>query len=100
MVAERDRRAGGAGAGGAADSVDIAFRLVGHVVIDDVGDAVDVDAAGGDVGGDEHADLAVAERGEHALALRLRLVAVERLRGDTATWRAFARAYRRRAWCG
>ncbi len=45
-------------------------------------DAVDVDAAGRDVGRDQGADLAGAELGEHALALALRLVAVDRLGGD------------------
>ena len=42
----------------------------------DMADAVDVDAAGGNVGRDQGADLAGAERGEHALAMVLRLVAV------------------------
>ncbi len=42
-----------------------------------MGDAVDVDAAGGDVGGDQRADVAGAERRQHALAVVLRLVAVD-----------------------
>ncbi len=46
-------------------------------------DAVDVDAAGGNVGGNQRAQLAVAEGGEHALALILRLVAVDRFGGVT-----------------
>ena len=46
-------------AAGAADAMDVV--LVGHreVVIDDVRDAVHVDAARGDVGGHEDADLAL-----------------------------------------
>ena len=44
--------------------------------------AVDVDAAGRDVGGDEHAGFAGAERRERALPGALRLVAVDRLRLD------------------
>ena len=48
----------------------------------DVGDAGHVDAAGDDVGGDEHPDLAVAEGVERALAGVLRLVAVDHLGGD------------------
>ena len=45
----------GAGARGAADAVDVAFRDVRQIVIEDMGDAVDVDAAGGDVGRDQDA---------------------------------------------
>ncbi len=40
-------------------------------------DGVDVDAARGDVGGDQGADLAGLEGGEGALALALALVAVD-----------------------
>jgi hypothetical protein len=43
-----------------------------------VADAVDVEAAGGDVGGDEDVDLAVAQGLDGALALALLDVAVER----------------------
>ncbi len=82
MIAERDRDARVAGARGAADAMHVALGNVRQVVVDHVTDAVDVDAAGGDVGGDQHAHLAFAEVGEHALALILRLVAVDRLGGD------------------
>ena len=47
------------GARRAADAVDVGLGDVGQVEIDDVADAVDVDAAGGDVGRDQRADLAV-----------------------------------------
>ena len=39
-----------------------ALRVFGRVVVDDARDAVDVDAAGGDVGGDERLDAAALER--------------------------------------
>ena len=100
MIAERDRDAVGAGARGAADAVDVALRNVRQVVVDDMGDAVDVDAAGGDVGGDQRPQLAVAEGGERALALVLRLVAVDRLGRDAGLAAGCARPCRRRAWCG
>ena len=58
---ERDGDAGHAGTAGAADAVDVIVRLPGHVEVDDVADAFDVEAAGGDVGGDEDRDLAVLE---------------------------------------
>ena len=56
--------------------MDIGFRHVGQVEIHHMANAVDVDAAGGNVGGDQGADLAGAERRQHALAVVLRLVAV------------------------
>ena len=43
------------------------------------GDVVDVDAAGGHVGGNQHRQRAVGELGERALAGRLRHVAVQRV---------------------
>ena len=76
-VAERDGDAVGAGARGAADAVHVGLRHVRQVEVDDVADAVDVDAAGGDVGGDQRRDLAAAERRQRALALALRFVAVD-----------------------
>ena len=44
----------GARAARAADAVDVGLGHVGQVVVDDVRDAVDVDAARGDVGGHQH----------------------------------------------
>src|SRR6185437_10808479 len=81
-IAERDGDAVGAGSRGAADAVDIAFRHVRQVEIDDMGDAVDVDAARRYVGGDEDADLAGAEILERLLPRALRFVAVDRLGTD------------------
>ena len=79
---QRDRGAGRAGARGAADAVHIGLGLVGQIEVDDVADAVDVDAARRDVGRHQGADLAGAELAEHALALVLRLVTVDRMRRD------------------
>jgi hypothetical protein len=53
--------AGLAGAAGAADAVDIAVGGLGDVEVVDVGYAADVEAAGGDVGGDEDVDGAFAK---------------------------------------
>src|SRR6478752_9794964 len=79
---QRDRGALGTRARGAADAMHIGLRHVGQVEIDDVGDAVDVDAAGGDIGGDQRADLAGAEQSERPFAVVLRLVAVDGASGD------------------
>src|SRR5690242_21277246 len=50
------------GARGAADAMDIGLGHVRQIEIHDMADAVDVDAAGSDVGGDERADLAGTDR--------------------------------------
>src|SRR5581483_208084 len=61
LAAERDRVAGLAGSRGPPDPVDVVLGLLWQVVVDDVGDAGDVQAAGGDVGGDQDRQLAVLE---------------------------------------
>src|SRR5690606_41170041 len=53
---------------GAADAVDVGLLVLRALVVDHVGDVVDVDAAGRDVGGHEHVDLAGAERPQRLLA--------------------------------
>jgi hypothetical protein len=81
-IAESDGRSAGAGARGAADAVNIAFRLMRQIEIHHMRDVVDVDAARGDVGGDERADLAFAERFQRTLAGVLRFVAVDGVGGE------------------
>ena len=76
----RDADAGAAGAARAADAVHVALAVLRRVEVDDVRDAVDVDAARGDVGGDERVDAAGLELRERLLALALALVAVHRER--------------------
>src|ERR1700733_10529874 len=56
-IAERNGHSRRPRAAGAADAMHIRFGLVGQIVVDDVSDAVDVDAAAGDVGGDQHGDF-------------------------------------------
>ena len=67
-VAKADGDAFGAGARGAADAMDIALGLGGQLVVDDVSHALHVDAARGEIGGDQHAGTAAAEVLERALA--------------------------------
>src|SRR6185437_747742 len=83
-VAKRDRGTVGAGARRPADAVDVALGQIRQLVIDHMRDAVDIDAAGGDVGGDENARFAVAKAGKRTLARGLRFVAVDRLRANPA----------------
>ena len=52
-LGERDRHTFAAGPSHSTDAVDIAFRRRGHVVVDDMGEGVDIETASSDVGGDE-----------------------------------------------
>src|SRR5688500_2526394 len=83
-VAERQGDARGAGARGTADAMDVALGVGRQLVVDDVGDARHVDAARGEIGGDQHACAAAAEVVERLLAGVLRLVAVDRLGAHAA----------------
>ena len=67
---------------GAADSVDEIFGDFWEIVVDDVGDVLDVDAAGGQVGGDQDADAARLKIGQGGGALGLRAVTVNHGGGD------------------
>ncbi len=83
-VDEGDRDTGASGATGTADAVDVGLLVLGALIVDDVGDVVDVDAAGGDVRRDEDVDLAAAELVECLLACDLTEVAVHRAARETA----------------
>ena len=76
-ITQRNRDAGFASAGRAADAMDVSFRHFRQLEIDDVRDLIDVDAARRDIGGDQHADFRAAELLECAFALALALVAVD-----------------------
>src|ERR1043166_6905289 len=70
-IAQRYRRAVRAGARRAADPVHVGFRDVRQVEVHHVADAVHVDAARGDIGGNEGFHVAPAKQRERALALTL-----------------------------
>ena len=55
----------------------VVFGLFGHVVVDDVRDRINVNAARGDVCGDKHARLAFAEAAQGRFAFTLRAVCVD-----------------------
>ena len=65
------------GAAGAAHAVDEIFGQRGQIVIDDVRNALDVQSAGGHVGGYENAVIAFLESAQGLVALRLRAVSRE-----------------------
>jgi hypothetical protein len=58
-------------ASGAPDAVHVGIAVAGRVEVDHVGDVLDVDPAGGDVGRHQGVDLAALEPGKCALALVL-----------------------------
>ena len=65
------------GAPGAADAMDVILAVVGQVVVKDNFNVVHVEAAGGNVRGDEELDLAFAETAHDPFAHRLGHIAVE-----------------------
>jgi hypothetical protein len=67
-----------AGPAGAPDPVHVGLGVGGDVVVDDVRDPLDVEAAGRDVGGHQDVELAVPQLADGPLALRLHDVAVDR----------------------
>ncbi|MCY1403226.1 hypothetical protein D9M71_183960 [compost metagenome] len=75
---QRDRLAAASGTAGTTDAVDVVFLDVGQLVVDHVGQLVDVQAAGGDVGGDQDAHVVGLEVGQRLGARVLALVAVDR----------------------
>src|SRR5690606_29642992 len=75
---QRDDPAGLPRPGGAPAAVQVVLVAGGQVAVDHHVDAVDVDAAGGDVGGDQRLDPALAELGQRPGAHALRLAAVQR----------------------
>ena len=75
-----DQRIGDAGraaAAGAADAVDVIVGMPRRVEVEDVADALDVEPARGDVGGDEDVDMPVLEQVELGDPLRLFHVAMD-----------------------
>ena len=76
VVAKGDRLSRIARPRGAADAMNVSLGNLRQFKVDDMADAVDVDAARRDVGRNQRARLSAAESGQCALALALALVAV------------------------
>ncbi len=77
---QRDGLAIASGPAGTADAVYIVFLDIGQLEVDHVGQLIDVQAAGGDVGGDQHANVVALEVGQGLGAGVLALVAMDRRR--------------------
>ena len=74
---ECERVAGALCASRATDAMDIGVGGVGHVEVDDVRDAFNVEPARCDVSGDHDGEVSTFETGEGLLALSLRTIAVQ-----------------------
>src|SRR3984885_30671 len=83
-VDQRDRDTGLTGPAGAADAVHVGVPVVRALVVDHVGDVVDVDPAGRHIGGDQHVDVAGPELLQCLFAGDLTQVAVHSPDGETA----------------
>ena len=79
---ERDRDAVTTGTACAADAVHVVFGLTRRIEVDDVADAGNVNAAGGDVGRDQHTNTALTQAIKRAVTLRLVHVAMQSSSGD------------------
>ena len=64
---------------GAADAVNIAFRILRNIKVDNVGDVVNVDTAGSNVGSNQHINSALAEFLHYTVTLVLAQVAMQAL---------------------
>ena len=73
---ERGSNAGGAGSSGTADAVDEVLSHLGQVVVDDVSDVFNVDAAGREVRGNQDAEASLLKAFESRGALGLRTIAM------------------------
>ena len=83
-LGQGDRHALAAGPADPADPVHVRVRIGRHVVVDDVGELLDVQPSGGHVGGDEQVRGARPQPAHHPLALFLAHPAVHRFGPVTA----------------
>ena len=88
------------GAADAADAVHVGVGGRGHVVVDDVGELLDVEPAGRHVGRDQQLGRAAAQAVHDAVALLLGHAAVQGLGAVAATVERLGRARRPRCACG
>ena len=81
-ITEGESRSLRSGTAGPADPMDIGFRLIGKLKVDDMRKRIDIDSARGNIGGNQYADFSALKVGQRLLACPLGLVAVNRLRRD------------------
>jgi hypothetical protein len=67
----------GAGSSGPADAMNVSFRFIGKVHIDDEGDIFNVDSSSGHIGCHEDRESSLFEFGQGSFTLWLRAIAVD-----------------------
>lgn len=94
--ASEEAQAGAAtvGSARASDAMNVLFDVARKVVVHDVRDVLDVDAAAGDVGGNENADLSAFDVGQRLLSVALLAISVDALAVDAAEHKVAAQAVR------
>src|SRR5690625_3104358 len=88
-IAKRDGDTFGSGARGSPDPVNVCFRFVWKIEVDDHGNAFDIDAARRDIGRHQNANAAAPELAESALAGSLGFVSVDRFGTDSVSSQSF-----------
>ena len=91
-IAERQGNSLCARACRSADSMHVAFGFTGQLIIDDVGNPLDVNAAGHDIGGYQDFDTPSIEVRQRPLTCVLTLVGMNRIRGDAIFGEQLAQA--------
>src|SRR5450830_1254919 len=84
MIDQRHGNAVAAGTTGTADTVNVIFREFRQIVVEHVGDARHVDTASGDVGSDQHANLAATHAVQSAVTCALMHVAMQSSSSETS----------------
>ena len=74
------------------DAMDVHLGFVWEIVVEHVRDVFDIDAAAGDIGGDENKDFAVLESSQCLGSCRLALVAVDGICWNTHLGKLFCEA--------
>ena len=77
---QRDRASLVTGTTGPADTVNVILGRLGYVIVYHMRDRIDIDAAGGHVGRNQHVGVTVFKTQQRGFTLRLRAVAVNAVR--------------------
>src|SRR5271157_981264 len=96
LLSREERRSDAAFActSGATRSMDEVLSVLGQIVIDDVGDVLNVDAAGSQIGRDQHAMASLLKSEESGAPLGLRAVAMNHGGGETVASQILGEAFR------
>jgi hypothetical protein len=79
VIHKGDRVAAPSGSAGSSDTVDVLLDVPRNIVVDDMGDVVDVETSSGNIRRDQEIGNAFSESLQDSLALGLAHIAVDRL---------------------